>query len=259
MPDNRARHFGGPLLYHSQNQNGPFENLPIEIVTQIGVDGLTGIQHYFNHFHQWEGPVAEGSAGGWTLSGATGAATVVLTNTRHGEIILTGDATAGASPTLALGSATLGMDFRYVVGKQLWMAARFYLGAVATTEVFLGFGTADTAPTVTGTLPADGLFFHKASTATTMSFQARKDGTGTDKAAVSGTLVDATYTILAMYVDPTGNIHVFQDGVEKTGGFIQAGTANIPSAAGDTLQFLIGILGASMTMGLDWVLAAQEV
>lgn len=259
MPDATARHFGGPLLYKSRNQNSPFDNLPIDIVNQIGPDGLSGIQYYFNHFHQWEGPVAEGSAGGWTLSGTTGAATIVLSDVRNGEITLTADATGSANPTLALGSATVGMNFRYVVGKQLWLGARLKLGTVATTEVFLGLGTADTSPTVTGTLPADGIFFHKASTATRLSFQARKDGTGTDRANVTGVLTNATYTDVEFYVDPNGNIHAYQAGVELPAAIIRAGTANIPSGAADTLQLLIGILGASMTMGLDWLYVAQEI
>ena len=61
-----------------------------------------------------------------------------------------------------------------------------------------------------------------------------------------------------MMVDTTGNIHVYQNGTEVTAGFIAAGTANIPGAA-DIMQFMLGILGASMTCTLDWLLLAQEV
>lgn len=252
----------GGLFYRSSDPLGVptrFNNLPIELIAQIGEDGLGGIQNYFNHFLRWEGPTAEGSAGGWTLSGPTGAATVVLADTRNGEITLTIDATAGGVATLQLGSASVGMCFRYVVGKQLWMFARVKLLTVATTEVFLGYGTADTSPCVTGTLPSDGIFFHKASTATKISFQARQDGTGTDKANIGTTLVDATYTILGFYVDSLGNINPSQDQVDLSGSQIAVANANIPDAAGDVMQFMVGILGNAMSMTIDWLLLAQEL
>lgn len=260
MVDFLDRFFGGPLKYRGSGalNSNFFTGLPLEIVSQLGADGLGGLQHYFNHFTRWEGPVAEGAASGWLLSGTTGAATITFTSVRSGEIVLTADATGSCNPTLQLGAATTHMPFIYSVGKRLWGAARFKLVTVATTEVFFGFGTADTSPCVTGTFPSDGLFFNKASTDTKISFDARKDGTSTAKASIGATLADATYTTLGVYVDPTGNVHLFQDNAELTASMIAAGTANLPGS-GDPMQFMIGILGASMTMTLDWVLAAQEV
>ena len=256
-----SSHVSGPWFFRPESDlvGAPYEGLPIDLVGQIGPNGTTGIASYFNHFFRWEGPVAEGAAGGWTLSGTTGAATVVLSDAREGLITLTADGTGSCNPTLALGSATVGMNFLYAVGKRLWLSARVKLGTVATTEVFLGFGTADTSPCVTGTLPSDGIFFHKASTDTKISFQARQNGTGTDKAAIGATLVDATYTTLGLHVDALGNVHCYQDGAELTASMIAVGNANIPDAGADTMQFMVGILGASMTMGIDWLLIAQEV
>src|SRR5215471_5439106 len=164
---------------NSDGMGAQFTGLPLGIIGQLGPNGLLGIQSYANHFLQWEGPLAEGSAGGWTLSGTTGVASIGISDARNGEIVLTADATASCNPTLALGSAIAGQNIRYVAGKQLWCAGRVKLGTVLTTELFFGFGTADTSPTVTGTYPADGLFFYKASTDPRLSFQARKDGTGT--------------------------------------------------------------------------------
>ena len=252
----------GALLYRAADPlavSNRFNDLPIEVVAQIGETGLLGIQYYFNHFLQWEGPVAEGSASGWTLSGTTGAATITLSDIRNGAITLTADGTGSCNPTLALGSATVGMNFVYSVGKKLWMFARVKLVTVATTEVFLGFGTADTSPCVTGTQPSDGIFFHKASTDTKISFDARQNGTSTSKAAIGTTLVDDTYTILGFYVDSLGNINPSQDQVDLSGSQIAVGNANIPDAGADTMQFMVGILGASMTMTIDWLLLAQEL
>ena len=257
MPEFRPRHFGGPLLYASPNQNTPYENLPLDVIAQIGADGLGGMFGYFNHFLRWEGPTAEGSAGGWTLSGPTGTATIALHDTRIGEITLTNDGTGSAVATLALGSATVGMEFIYAAGKQLWLGSRIKFATVATTELFFGFGTADTSPTVSGTLPADGLFFHKTNTGTKVNFDARKDGTSTSKTAIGATLVDDTYTILNMRVDPTGNVHLYQDGAELTASRIAAGTANLPAST-DPMQFMMGIFTASMALSMDWLYFYQE-
>lgn len=254
----RTRHMGGPLLYRSPNQNSPLDNLPLDLVTKIGGDGLAGVEYYFNHFLRWEGPVAEGSAGGWTLSGTTGAATIVLSDVRQGEITLTGDATGSANPTLALGSATVGMNFTYVVGKQLWCLSRMKIATVATTEVFFGFGTADTSPTVTGTLPSDGIFLSKASTDTKFALEARQNGTSTKNATWSATLVDATYTVVGFYVDIAGNIWPVQEMLPVTASVVATGNTNIPDAGADVMQFMVGILGASMTLSMDWLLIAQE-
>ena len=241
----------------------PLSFLPSVVVDQIINDDsqflmTKGTTYYFNHMHRWEGPVAEGAAGGWLLSGTTGAATIVLGDVPAGTIVLTGDSTSGANPTLAIGAASTGANFLYAVGKRMWVFIRCKLVTVATTEVFIGLGTPDTSPCVTGTHPSDGLFFYKASTDTKMSFQARKDGTPTAKATITGTLVDDIYTVLGFYIDELGNIMPYQDGAALTAGYIAAGTANIPGS-GDPMQPMIGILGASMTMTIDWVLFAQEI
>ena len=60
----------------------PYDGLPLSIIDQIMDTALPhtkgkGVAFYFNHFQHWEGPVAEGTATGWTLTGATGAATIV--------------------------------------------------------------------------------------------------------------------------------------------------------------------------------------
>ena len=240
--------------FYFTNPASPYDGLPLEVVNRI-----SGIDYYFNHFLTWEGPVAEGLDGGWLLSGTTGAATIVHTAVKNGEIVLTADATGSCNPTLQLGNTTADMPFTYTVGKRLWVFAKQKYVTVATTEVFFGLGTADTSPCTTGTFPSDGIFWYKASTDTKMSFQARKDGTGTAKTTITGTLVDATYTTLGFTVDRLGAITPWQDGVALTSSAIAPGTANIPVAAADTLTFMLGILGASMTCTLDWLLIAQEL
>lgn len=256
----RYRHNNGDSggLWHH-----PFSRLPLHIVDQI-IDesnphtGGKGLVHYFNHMQSWEGPVAEGAAGGWVLSGTTGAATIVPGDVPAGAIVLTADATASCNPTLQRGSASAGANFLYAVGKRMWCFARLKVGTVASTEFLFGMATPDTAPSATGTFPSDGIFFEKATAATTFDFHARKDGTSTEKTSASGTLVNDTYTIIGFLVDDLGNIMPYQDGAALTSSVIIAGTANIPTT-GDILQPMIGILGASQTCTIDWLLFAQEL
>lgn len=243
----------------------PLQDLPLWILNGLvplddseSPQGLGGINSYFNHFMQWEGPVAEGASGGWLLSGVTGTATVVLTNVRNGEIALTADATANCDPTLQLGAIATGASFGYVVGKRMWVFARLKMLTVASTEFFFGLGTPDTEPTVTNGFPSDGIFFHKASADTKLSFDARKDGVSTSKATISGTLVDATYTTIGFAVDVAGNIIPYQDGSGIAAGVVAVSTANIPSATVDVLQFMLGFRGASQVVTLDWLAIGQE-
>ena len=262
---------GTQSAYRYKNNQGdssklwkhPFDGLPIAITDQIlspdnEFVGNKGLVCEFDHFHRWVGPVAEGAAGGWLLSGTTGAATIVLGDSPEGTIILTGDATANVNPTLQRGAASTGANFLYAVGKRMWFFLRFKVGTVASTEMFFGLATPDTSPSTTGTFPSDGIFFEKAAAATVLDFHARKDGTSTEKTSTSGTLTDATYTTVGFMVDELGNIMPYQNGAALTTKVIVAGTANIPKT-GDILQPIIGILGASQTMTLDWVLFAQEL
>jgi len=262
---------GTQSAYRYKNNQGdssklwkhPFDGLPIAITDQILAPdnefvGNKGLVCEFDHFHRWQGPVAEGAAGGWLLSGTTGAATIVLGDVPYGTIVLTADATANCNPTLARGAASTGANFLYAVGKRMWFFVRFKVGTVGSTEMFMGLATPDTSPSTTGTFPSDGIFFEKAAAATVLDFHARKDGTSTEKTSTSGTLVDDTYTTIGFMVDELGNIMPYQNGAARTTKVIVAGTANIPTT-GDILQPIIGILGASQTMTLDWVLFAQEL
>lgn len=238
-----------------------YNGLPVELLHRIGDDpskGDGGILYNFEHFHNFLGPLAEGAAGGWTLSGVTGAATIVLPNSRIGEAELTSDGTANCDPTLQFGAATGPANFIYAVGKRLWFAIRCKWQTVASMETLIGLCTPDTEPTVTNTFPSDGIFFHKTAAATKLSFDARKDGTSTSKATITGTLVDDTYTTLGFHVNELGHILPFQDGALLASGVIPAGTANIP-VAGDVMQPHVAFRVASKKLTIDWLLTAQDI
>lgn len=240
-----------------------FDGLPIHIVDQL-IDetnqyaGTKGLVSYFNHFHDWTGPVAEGTAGGWTLTGTTGTATIVHSDNKVGALVLTTDNTASATFALQKGNATTGMNMAYTVGKRMWVFARLKFQTVASQEFFFGIATADTSPSTTGTFPSDGIFFEKAAAATVLDFHARKDGTSTEKTSATGTLVDDTYTVIGFQVDELGNIMPYQNGAALGSKIIAAGTANIPAST-DPLQLMIAFIGQNLTITLDWLLCAQEL
>lgn len=260
-----------PLLVAGTNDTGvvanhPFEGLPAEFLSRLyslpdgeSLAGLGGLLAYFNHFLQWEGPLAEGASGGWTLSGVTGAATITQPSVRNGEIALTADATANCDPTLALGGAAAPANFIYSVGKRIWCFARLKIATVASTELFFGLGTPDTEPTTTNTFPSDGIFFNKAAAATNLALDVRKDGTSTQKTSVLSTaLANATYTTIGFNVNTRGDITPYQNGVALVASQVAAESANIPGS-GDPMQFMLGFRGASQIVTLDWLLLAQEI
>lgn len=264
-------HTKSPLLVAGTNDTGvvaphPFEGLPAEYLSRLytlpngeSLAGLGGVLAYFNHFLRWEGPLAEGAAGGWVLSGTTGAATITQPSVRNGEIALTADATGSCNPTLALGGAAAPANFIYAVGKRMWCFARLKIATVASTELFFGLGTPDTSPTTTGTFPSDGIFFNKAAAATNLALDVRKDGTSTQKTNVlTSALADATYVTIGFNVNVKGDITPFLNGAALTNSIVAAGSANIPGS-GDPMQFMVGFLGASQIVTLDWLLLGQEI
>jgi hypothetical protein len=260
MAEFRARHFGGPVIYASPNQNSPFEGLPMEAVARMGADGLGGMQFYFNHFLQWEGPVAEGSAGGWTLTDGTGTSTIAYGDSREGSIVLTADATSGADCCLQLGSATVGKQFGYTVGKRLACFARYKTSSIATgRKHFLGFGTPTTTPGVTA--PTNGIFLRNGTAVATLDLVAKEGSNSTAKTSQI-TLAANTYYVSGFLVDATGNLHLYHNGSEIAAALIAVGSTGLATLNGDatkTLQFIVDHVLASATLTLDWLLIGQDV
>ncbi len=249
----------GPLL-HSHVGN-PLDGAPLHLITMLGLGG--GGHGYASHLMFWEGPTAEGADAGWTLSGVTGAATVVVpADIQNGAIQLT--CAAGADNN---GQLEYKGNLHYTVGKRMWCFARLALSDANDMEAIFGLGEPGNTDFIAG-LPGEGFFFEKAETATTWDFHARDGGTSTERAAAfSGlTLADDVMQVVGFYVDDLGNITPYwitdpTATVWTAGTNIAAGTANIPDDAGDELSLYFGIeTGNSEAdyMEVDWVIAAQE-
>lgn len=245
-------------VYRASSTKTMFDGLPLYVLNGMGLDGLGGIPCYFNDFHRWEGPVAEGSSGGWVLTDATGTSTVVLGDVREGTIVITADATGSATSCLQLGSTTTGKNFGYTVGKRMWCFARLQTSTVAAGyKFFMGFGTPTTTPG--NAAPTNGIFLRNGTTVNKLDIVA-KEGANTTANTNIITLAAATYYVVGFYVDKLGSVHAYLDGVDVSD--IVAGAAGLATLTGDatkTLQFMINQQLASATLTLDWLLMAQEI
>lgn len=239
----------------------PLDGAPIGLVNRLSLQG--GGDGYASDFMFWEGPTAEGTTAGWTLSGAVGTSTaLVSTSAPTGALVLSTSGTADDNACLEYKG-----NLHYVVGKRLWCYAKLALSDADDMEAYFGLGTPGATDFV-ATLPAEGIFFSKAETATKWSVQVRDGGTSTTSASnPSGlTLADATSVVIGFTVDPKGNITPYwtTDPTARSwtaGTTIVAGTANLPDDAADELSLYFACeTGATAvaSMTIDWVLAAQE-
>lgn len=248
----------GPLLY--SNPGHPFDRLPLTITDQVGATGAGGITWVFDHFTEWFGPIAEGTLNGWTLSGATGVSTVTSRAVEHGIIRLAASTSANANAMLQFTDFTL----LYESGSRLWFFTRIALSDANDMEAFVGISTTNT-DFIAG-LPADGLFFEKAETATDWDFHVRQNSTETeDTTAFSVTLADDTFHTLGILVNAAGTVTPYYsaDSATFTAGTGQASTvATMPDSSVDVMTPHWGIEGGASSpndyMDLDWFFVAKE-
>lgn len=255
-----------PFVLAQSNTQHFFQGLPLHIFNQVGTDGLTGIDYYFNHFHHWEGPVAEGAAGGWKLTDATGTSTIVYGDVREGTISLTTDNTNSASACLQLGDATTGMNFGYKVGKRLACFTRFKTDSVGTgVKMFFGLSTATTTPGATA--PTNGIYFRNTTTVNKLDCAAKE---GSNLAATTNalTVATATYYVIGFVVDVLGNLR-FYGGTTLSESTLLAtvavgatGLTTLDDST-KTLQFITNYVttstGAVHYFTMDYLLLAQEL
>ena len=238
-----------------------FDGLPLEVVGQVGAEGITGIQYYFNHFYRWEGPTSEQAApgtGGWICSvvdtGAANAEVIdVLDSNTYGVLRMVTNSADNDVVQLQLN----GSAFQYTSGKRLWCFARIRLQDANDGEVFFGLALeGDT--NVFSTFPTDGIFFEKSETATDFDFHVRKNGSSTEDTTFSGqTLADSTWYEIGLVVDASGNVTPYFDGTAYTA--VASGATNIPDDEDLTLYMAVQT-GAAATryIDFDWILVAQE-
>jgi hypothetical protein len=200
-----------------------------------------GIWHYTDPCRHYTGPKVAGNAGGWLVTevdGGTDAAQgVSLLDGSPGVLqIATNDAD---NDTCTL--QKLGEHYQYVAGKMSYFMARIATTDANDGELHFGMNIADTSPIAS--VPTDGMFFHKAETATSISFSVIKNNTNQETIVVDATAItDNEFRIYGWYVLPNGNIYVFTGTTLETCrvvGIIAAGDPGIPDDEALAFHFAV--------------------
>lgn len=254
--------FRGPLLY--SNPGHPFNQLPLEIVDQIGASGAGGNTYHFTHMAPYTGPKGDvGSASGWIVSSAVGTASVEDRSVEHGVVRLAIGQLASCENNAML--ALDAPEVLYESGQRLWCFARIALSDANDLVAFFGLGSFVTD--FVAAFPADGIFFEKAATATNFDFHVRQDSTSNENgAALSGlVLADNTFVTLGFIADTTGTVtpyHSVNNATFTAGTGFASTVSNMPDSTADIMVLQFGVESSTYAendyMDIDWCMLVKE-
>jgi hypothetical protein len=207
---------------------------------------------YFNDFFAY-------TATDWLVTETDAGSTEAIVAAGEGGQLAITNVSAGATDAASLqlsydGGTTAGTQFLWESGKDMVIAARFKLDAVAatTTAALIGLAIADTTPVAS--LPANGIFFYKAAAAATFVASARKAGTSTS-VTMNAMVADTFTTAVFYYTASDGTWRAFQDGV-FVGSFSTASVSPVVA-----LTPTIGLLNASAAahvLTVDYIYCAKQ-
>lgn len=236
--------------------NDPLHGLPYHLASELA--GLQGYAGFAMNMAWWPGPVAEGTDGGITLAGVTGAATVVRAAIAgRSTIRLTTEAAADANATLLFPG-----QFGYSTTRKLWLMARVAVSDADDMDFHFGLGTPGVSDWVNA-LPTEGIFFALTEGAAVVDFVRRDNGTSTVQHASIATLADDTFIWLGFVIDK-GYIKPFSGTSlnSLTWGTASNSLTNTPDDAGDELSVAFNIEtgnGEADYVEIDELLVCQEV
>ena len=239
----------------------PLNSAPMHLVDKLAP--VTGYQGFALSFAEpWQGPVGDGTAGGWTVTSVDGGGdageVVGIRDTDEGGVlrILTNDADNDNTQLQMAGSV-----FKYNVGKQMWFFAKVAVEDANLSDLAMGL-IIESDTNMINTFPTDGIFFEKVTVPTEMDFHVRKNGASTESTLITGTLADDTFRVMGFHVDVAGNVHAydgttFQNMVKVA--TVAVGNANIPDDVALTPAFQVQTGGAATRyMDIKAVMVAQE-
>lgn len=197
--------------------------------------------------HQWFNDFDTYTAADWTVTETQAGATQAIVAGDGGLLALVNSAADDDLNAIQLVQET----FRWASTKQFWLRARFKVSDATEADLIIGAYITDTSPLAS--LPTDGVFFHKADGSTSLTFQARKDGTSSS--ITVGTLVADTFVIATAYWDGSKWTAWLDD---ATAGLI-SGSTNSP----DDEDIAVGIAvqngeAVAKTLTVDYVLVSKE-
>jgi len=204
----------------------------------------TKAYRWFNDFHTYV-------AGDWTVTETqAGATQAISAGAAGGVLLLTNDAGNTDVNQLQLASET----FKYVAGKQFWMKARFALTAtLANFGAVIGLAITDTTATAA---VSDGIFWRKASGASTLEFVVEKDSTETASGTLA-TMVSGTFVTVAAYYNGKDEIECWVDGV-KTATITTLTNVPDDEELAITIASVNATTGAANVLSVDYLFVAIE-
>lgn len=206
----------------------------------VGIFDPTIWHSYTNDFDAY-------TSAGWTVTTVGTTPTAALQNGDGGLLLLS--TTAGATDSIFLDK--VGESFAITAGKRAAFKTRIQMSDATNSDILVGLQVTDTTP-----LDAtDGIYFYKATGATSMSVFFRKDATTGSTSAVVGSMANATWVNLAWYFDGKSTLNYYlndvQVGALSTTGFVPDTTM--------TISFGIKNGAAAIkTMTLDYIATAFE-
>ena len=215
-------------------------------LAQFPANDPTRLITYWNDFHNY-------TAGDWTVTETDAASTqAVSTGANGGVLLLTHDTTTATAVNQI---QNVNETFKIVVGKQMWLKARFALtaGTMANFGALIGLAILDTSAVVG---VSDGFFFRKATGASTLEFVLEKNSTETTTGTIA-TLTTATFVTVAAYYNGKNAVDVWVNGAKV------ATITTLTNLCDDeelsvTLAAVNATAGAANVLSVDYILVSTE-
>lgn len=192
-----------------------------------------------SQYYCWNDDFMEYIAGNWIVTETDAGSTEAIVSGAGGLFAIT-NVSAGATDAAQIqwcGSAAAGvLTVFWDATKDLIVKARVKASHATNTAWVVGAATVDT--TLAASLPTDGIFFYKASGATSLIASARKAGASTS-ITLGATVADTFNTMAFVYTASDGTWRGYLDGIQSG----ETSTASISPTAG--LSVGISLLNAS--------------
>lgn len=206
----------------------------------------------FRAFHAYVEDFDYFLAADWTVTETQAGATQALLAGNNGLLALVNSAADDDVNQIQ----KIAASFLPIVGKRLFLAARFMLDDVTQSDFAIGLINASADATVLAN-SVDGIFFLKADDAATVTLYSRQDNTtGSVNSGAIATLVNATMVELACYYDGGDRIYYAVNGT--VGGYITVSSALLPNANVTPTFALKNGSAAARTATVDYMFAFQE-
>lgn len=207
----------------------------------------TRVITWFNDFHTY-------TAGDWTVSETEATSTQAINAGANGGVLVLTHA-VGAGTTDSNQIQLPAETFKVVVGKQMWIKARFALTAATMANYGAAIGLAITDTTAVAAV-TDGFYFRKATGASTLEFVTEKGSAETSTGTIA-TLTTGTFVTVGAYYNGKDSIEVWVDDVKAAS---ITTLTNLPDTEelSVTIAAVNAVAAAANVLSIDYLLIATE-